>query len=132
MDVKAIRTEHDYDAALSRIENLMDAKFGTPEGDELDVLTTLVSAYENEHHFMEAPNPIEYVKNAMEFKGFTQNDLAELLNSRPRASELLHKQRPLTLEQIRKINSIWGIPAEPLIQEYTLSNKTMTKGGVAL
>jgi len=123
MDIKAIRTEADYDAALSRIEDLLDAEFGTPEGDELDILTTLVSAYENTTFPIEAPDPIEFVKNVMEFKGFTQNDLAELLNSRPRASELLGRQRSLTLDHIRKITATWRIPAEPLIQEYELTIK---------
>lgn len=124
MDIKAIRTEADYDTALSRIEELLDAEFGTPEGDELDVLTTLVSAYENTNFPIAAPDPIEFVKNVMEFKGYTQNDLADLLNSRPRASELLRKQRSLTLDHIRKITTTWRIPAEPLIEEYELSLKT--------
>lgn len=123
MDIKAIRTEADYSAALSRIEELLDAELGTPEGDELDILTTLVSAFESLNYPIEAPDPIEFVKNVMEFKGLTQNDLAELLNSRPRASELLRRQRSLTLDHIRKITTTWRIPAEPLIQEYELSKK---------
>lgn len=121
MDIKAIHSEVDYEAALSRIESLMDAEFDTPEGDELDILTTLVTAYERKYFPIASPDPIEYVKNIMEFRGYTQQDLADLLNSRPRASELLHKQRHLSLAHIRKITNAWRIPAEPLIREYEIS-----------
>lgn len=123
MNIRALRTMEDYEAALSRIDALMDAAEGTPEGDELDVLATLVSAYEKAYFPITAPDPIAFIRHAMEFKGFTQNDLAKLLNSRSRASELLHKRRPLTLEHIRKITTTWNIPAQPLLQEYELAGK---------
>jgi HTH-type transcriptional regulator/antitoxin HigA len=123
MDIRAIKTNADYEATLHRIEELMDAKLNSPEGDELDILTTLVTAYEKTHFPIEAPDPIEFVKNVMEFRGYTQKDLALVLNSRSRASELLNKQRPLTLDQIRKISACWRLPAESLIQEYELTTQ---------
>jgi len=120
MDIKPIRTETDYAQALARIDTLLDAEFGSPEGDELDLLTTLVSAYEQKYFAIQSPDPIEFLKNIMEFRGARQSDLAKLLNSRPRASEILHKRRPLTLDHIRKIAVEWQVPADPLIREYEI------------
>ena len=128
MNIKPIRTDSDYDAVLGRVDALMDAAAGTPEGDELDVLVTLLEAYEQKYFFIDAPDPVEYIKNAMEFKGLDQTGLARVLNSRPRASEILNRQRPLTLDHIRKITSAWRIPAEPLISEYkTARNRLEAK-----
>ena len=118
MDIKPIRTEADYDAALERVDALMEADFGTPEGDELDVLSMLVDAYEQRHFTIESPDPVEFIKNAMEFKGVAQSSLAAILDSRSRASEILNRRRPLTLDQIRRITSAWHVPADPLINEY--------------
>ncbi len=124
MDVKAIRTEEDYDKALGRIDALLDAEISTPEGDELDVLTTLVEAYEQEAFPIDLPDPIEFIKNIMEFLGVEQNELASILNSRPRASEILNRRRPLTLDHIRKITVAWNVPALPLINKYELRKKS--------
>ena len=124
MDIKAIKNNHDYEAALHRIEKIMDAKFGTAEGDELDVLSTLVDVYENEHFPIEEPDPIEFLKQTMAFKGETQASLSKILCSRSRANEILTKRRPLTLTHIRRIVDAWNIPATPLIHEYSLTNTT--------
>ena len=122
MDVSAIRTKADYAAALERINALMGAAYGTPEGDELDVLAMLVEAYEQRHFAIEAPDPVEFIKNVMEFLGIGQNGLAAILNSRSRASEILNRRRPLTLDQIRRITSAWHVPADPLVKEYEVLN----------
>lgn len=122
MDIKPIRNQVDYQATLARIEALMNAELNTLEGDELDVLTTLVEAYEQKQFPIEAPDPIEFLKNAMEFMGVEQSGLAELLNSRSRASEILNRRRPMTLDQIRRITSKWQVPADPLIAEYELEH----------
>lgn len=123
MDIKAIRSEVDYLDSLKRIESLMDAGSGTPEGDELDVLATLVEAYEQKHYPIEAPDPVELIKNVMEFLGEDQTGLARILKSKPRASEILNRRRRLTLAQIRQISVAWKVPADPLIQEYELASQ---------
>jgi len=122
MIIKPIHSEADYAAALERIEALMDAEPGTPEGDELDILATLVEVYEQRHYPMDAPNPVEFIKNVMEFRGIDQAELGRLLRSRSRASEILNKRRPLNLSQIRQITSAWKVPADPLIREYELAS----------
>ena len=101
----------------------MDAKPGAPEGDELDILSTLVEAYEEKHYPIESPDPIEFIKNVMEFQGVDQSGFARILNSRPRASEILNRRRQLTLNQIRQITVAWKVPADPLIKEYKLANQ---------
>ena len=118
MKLKVIHTERDYEAALNRIDLLLDAEHGSKAGDELELLTALVELYERQTHQIESPDPVEFLKNVMEFSGKTQKDLAELLNSRSRASELLNRKRSLTLENIRTISRDWNVPADPLIQEY--------------
>lgn len=120
MDIRPIRTDADYKTALDRVDALMDAEPGTPDGDELDVLVTLLGVYEQVHFVITAPDPIDFIKNAMEFKGVKQSDLATVLSSRSRASEILNRRRPLTLDQIRKISSGLHLPADPLINEYEL------------
>ena len=118
MNIQPITSAADYEAALERIKELMDAEPDTPEGDELEVLTLLVDAYEETQYPIDEPDPINFLKDVMEFRGYTQRDLARLLNSRPRASEILNRQRPLTLSMIRLISRTWQIPVEPLIREY--------------
>jgi HTH-type transcriptional regulator/antitoxin HigA len=86
MNIKPIHSEAAYVASLERIDALMDAKHGTPEGDELDILVTLVEVYEEKHHPIDAPDPVEFIKNVMEFLGIDQAELGNLLKSRPRAS----------------------------------------------
>ena len=118
MDIRPIRTESDYECALKRIEALMDARAGSAEGDELEVLSLLVEAWERKHHGIEAPGPVEFIRNVMDFVGAGQKELAEILSSRSRASEVLNRRRPLTLEQIRLISEAWQVPSDPLIQRY--------------
>ena len=122
MEIKPIKTEADYDSTLERIYAIFEAKPGTDEGDELDILTLLVENYERIHYPMEKPDPIEFIKYLMELRGVGQNELASLLNSRSRASEILNRRRPLTLAQIRKISNAWNVPVESMISEYELSS----------
>jgi len=121
MDIKPIRNEKDYDAMLARIEILFDAEPGTTESDELDVLFLIVEDYESKRYPMEPLDPIDFIKCTMELRGEGQKGLSELLNSRSRASEILNRKRPLTLDQIRKIAKAWNVPAEAMIREYELS-----------
>lgn len=114
--IKAIRTEADYDWALAEIDRLMDAEPGTQEGDRLDVLVTLVEAYEVQHWRIDPPDPIEAIKLRMQQRGLTRQDLEKVLGSKSRVSEILSRKRPLTLEMIRRLHTLWGIPAESLIQ----------------
>ena len=122
MNIKPIHSEAVYVASLNRIDALLDANPGTPEGDELDILVTLVEVYEKKHFPIEAPDPVEFIKNVMEFLGIDQAGLGKLLKSRPRASEILNRRRQLTLGQIRQISRAWNVPADPLIKEYDLAS----------
>jgi HTH-type transcriptional regulator/antitoxin HigA len=125
-EIKPIKTEADYDAALAEIATLMDAELGTAEGDQLDVLVTLVEAYEAKHWRIEPPDPIAAIKLRMEQQGLTRHDLEKVLGSKSRASEVLNRKRPLTLAMIRRLHTRWGIPAESLIQP-TLRGKRTKK-----
>jgi HTH-type transcriptional regulator/antitoxin HigA len=122
MNILPIANETDYEAALERVQELMDAEGDTPEGDELEVLTLVVDAYEESRYPIDEPDPINFLKDVMEFRGYAQRDLAQLLNSRPRASEILNRQRPLTLSMIRLISRAWQVPVEPLIREYDVAS----------
>src|SRR5688572_12596441 len=104
MNIKLIKTEADYDQALERLEAIFDAGPGTEEGDELEVLSFLIEAYEKEHFPIEAPDPIEAIKFRMEQLGIKQKDLAEVLGFKSRVSEILNRKRKLTLEMIRKLH----------------------------
>ena len=121
MDIKPIKTEADYGRALTRIDRLMGAAPGTRDGDDLEVLVTLVEAYESECWPMEAPDPISAIEHVMEARGFRQKDLAALIGSQPRASEVLNRQRPLTLAMIRALSAEWNLPADLLVREYELA-----------
>ena len=125
MNIRPIKTEEDYDAALTRIEELWGADPGTQEGDELDVLLVLVGAYEDEHHPVPPPSPIEAIRFVMEQKGLKNSDLIPYLGSRPRVSEILNGKRRLTLKMIRSLHSGLGIPAEILIRD----NSTASSAG---
>lgn len=116
MQIKPIRTEDDYRAALCRVEMLMDAEADTPEGDELDILATLVEAYELKHYPIDAPDPIEAIKFYMEQNDMTPKDLRPMIGNTNRVYEILNRTRPLTLSMIRKLNSELRIPAESLIK----------------
>lgn len=118
MDVHPIRTDADYKAALKTISRLMehDPDMGTPEGDRLDVLTTLVQAYEAKNFQIDPPDPIEVIKFRMEQAGLTAKDLEPMIGQRNRVYEVLNRKRSLTLPMIWKLHKGLGIPAENLIQ----------------
>jgi len=118
MDIRPIRTEKDYEAALAEIERLFDAAPNTPDGDRLEVLLTLVEAYEAQHYPIPAPDPIEAIKYYMESRGLSRGDLEPYIGSRARVAEVLNRRRPLSLTMIRKLHSGLGIPAEVLVQPY--------------
>jgi HTH-type transcriptional regulator / antitoxin HigA len=118
MKIKPIKTETDYEAALKEIERLFDAKPGTVEADRLEVLTTLVEAYEEKHYAIPLPDPIEAILYHMETRGLSRRDLEPLIGSRARVSEILNRKRPLTMEMIRNLHDGLGISAEVLIQPY--------------
>jgi HTH-type transcriptional regulator/antitoxin HigA len=113
--VSPIRTREDYRVARDRIEELMSARENTPEGDELDVLATLVDAYESEHFPIDAPDPITAIEFLMEQKGLTRKDLEPMIGSRARVSEVMNRKRGLTLAMVRRVRSGLGISADLLI-----------------
>ena len=115
--IKAIRNEADYDAALRRIDALMDAEPGTPEGDELDVLTDLVEHYEEKHVPMGFPSPISAIEFRLEQAGLAPRDLIPFIGSRAKVSEVLSGKRPLTMPMARALHEHLGIPAEVLLQQ---------------
>jgi HTH-type transcriptional regulator/antitoxin HigA len=118
VEIKPIKTKRDYAAALKEIERLFDAKPGTAEGDRLEVLTTLVHAYEEKHDAVPLPSPIDAIQYYMDSRGLTRRDLEKYLGSRARVSEVLNRRRALTMEMIRNLHKGLGIPAEVLIQPY--------------
>lgn len=120
MNIKPIKTIADYETALKDIERLFEAEPGTPQGDRLEVLTTLVEAYEDKHFAIPDPDPIEAIQYFMESRDLTRRDLEPYLGSRARVSEILNRKRPLSLEMIRELNKGLGIPAEVLIKPYRL------------
>src|SRR5687767_5801936 len=117
MDIKPIKHERDYRRALREIDLLMNARANTPEGDRLDVLTTLVEAWEEKHHPIDMPDPVEAIRFAMQQRGLTRRDLEPLIGSRARVAEVLNHKRKLTLPMIRRLHATLGIPAEALIRE---------------
>lgn len=118
MDINLIKTENDYNQALERLEVIFDAKKGTSEGDELEILGMLIDQYENENFPIDLPDPIEAIKFRMEQMGYTQNDLAKIVGFKSRASEILNRKRKLSLEMIRQIHLSLKIPTDVLIQTY--------------
>lgn len=117
MDIKPIRTKADYRAALKEIETLMNAQAGTPEGERLDVLGTLVEAYERKHFPMDLPDPIEAIRFRMEQSGLTARDLVPMIGQLNRVYEILGRKRPLTLKMVWRLHRELGIPAESLIKQ---------------
>jgi len=115
MDIRPIKSERDYERALGRIEQLMDAKPGSKAGDELDVLTVLVEAYEARRYPVCPPNPIEAVKFRMDQLGMTRKDLEAVIGGRGRVSEVLSKKWRLTLPMIRRLHRALRIPLESLV-----------------
>ena len=114
-DVKPIRTAKDYEYALTEVERRWGAKTGTPAGDRLDVLATLIDAYEAEHFPMDPPDPIEAIKFRMEQQGLTRKDLEPLIGTRTRVAEVLNRKRNLSIAMIRRLHAALGISAEVLI-----------------
>ena len=115
-DIKPIRTKRDYDAALDEVERLWGSKLGTPEGDRLDVLATLIEAFEAAHDPMDPPDPIEAIKFRMEQQGLSRRDLESLIGTRTRVAEILNRRRNLSIGMIRRLHKALGISAEVLIR----------------
>jgi HTH-type transcriptional regulator/antitoxin HigA len=115
-EVRPIRSKRDHEAALREIERLWGAKTGTPEGDRLDVLATLVDAYEAEHYPIDPPDPIEAIKFRMEQQGLTRRDLEEIIGTRTRIAEVLNRKRGLSIAMIRRLHERLGISADVLIR----------------
>jgi HTH-type transcriptional regulator/antitoxin HigA len=120
MDIRPIRNDEDHAAAVALIERYWDAEDGSPEADTLDVLATLVDAYEDTRWPVGSVDPIETTKAHMAATGRTQSDLAEVIGSRPRASEVMARKRPLTINMIRGLVDEWHLPAALLIARYNL------------
>lgn len=115
-DLKPIRTEADYEEALTEVERLWGSKSGTPKGDRLDVLATLIDAYEARHYPMDWPDPIEAIKFRMEQQGLTRKDLEPMIGGRGRVAEVLNRKRSLSIDMIRHLHDRLGISADVLIR----------------
>lgn len=115
MNIKPIKTESDYNESIKRIEELWDAKKDTPEGDELDLLVTLVESYEMKHYPIAPPDPVDAIKFRMEQMGMTKTDMAKYLGSQSRVSEVLSRKRKLTLKMVKSLYKGLKIPAEILL-----------------
>jgi len=122
MNIKPIKSEEDYTATLSQIKSLMDARPNTTQMDELEVLTTLVEAYEAQHYILDAPDPIEAIRFRMEQEGLKQKDLVNIVGSKSRVSEILNRKRKLTIEMIRNLHKQLHIPVESLFLDYKTSH----------
>jgi HTH-type transcriptional regulator/antitoxin HigA len=118
MDIRPIKTKADYRAALKTVERLWNAAQGTPDGDRVEVLVTLIEAYEAERHPIPAPDPIAAIMFMMEQKGLTRRDLEPAIGSRGRVSEILTRKRPLTLPMVRALSGLLDIPSAVLVQPY--------------
>ncbi|WP_417685411.1 helix-turn-helix domain-containing protein [Pseudidiomarina gelatinasegens] len=121
MQIKPIKNDDDYRVAMRRIAEIFDAEVNTSEGDELDVLTTLVEAYESKTFPIDPPDPVEAIRFRMEQLGLVDADLVPYLGQRSRVSEVLHRKRRLTLSMIRNLNHGLDIPLDCLVQEYPLA-----------
>lgn len=115
VNIKPIKNDRDYRRVLKEIDALMDAKAGSAEGDALDVLVTLAEAWEEKHHVIEAPDPVQAIEFLMDQRGLSRRDLEPYIGSRARVAEVLNHKRPLTLPMIRRLHHGLGIPAEVLI-----------------
>ncbi len=122
MEIKPIKTDADYRAALKEVESLMSAEPNTPEGEKLDILATLIEAYERTHFPLDLPDPVEAIKFKMEQKGLTIKDLEPMIGKSNRVYEVLNRKRSLTLNMIRKLHQELGIPAESLIKQSVQTN----------
>jgi HTH-type transcriptional regulator/antitoxin HigA len=133
MQIKPIKTERDYHAALKEAETLFGATPGTPEGDQLEILSTLIESYEDAHYDIPAPDPIEAINYFMESRGLTRTDIERYIGSRARVSEILNRKRPLTLPMIQRLHAELGIPADVLVKPYKIgsSRKSIHRSSVA-
>jgi len=128
MRIRPIRTKEDYEAACKRIDSIFQAEPGSPEDDELEILTVLVDAYEEEHFPIGMPHPIEAIKIQMQALGMSRKDLMDCLGkSSGRISDILNKRRALTLADIRKLSDLLHIPIEVLSQDYPLERPQTEK-----
>jgi HTH-type transcriptional regulator/antitoxin HigA len=118
MSIKPIKTKKEYQKAMERLEMLFNAKKGTEEGDELEVLSILIEKYEDEYFPIELPDPIEAIKFRMDQLGYNQGDLARVIGLKSRASEILNRKRKLSLDMIRELHEKLHIPTDVLIQPY--------------
>jgi HTH-type transcriptional regulator/antitoxin HigA len=118
MNIKPIKTEKDYQKAMKRLEVIFDARPGTKEGDELDILGLLIERYEDEHYPIDAPDPIEAIKFRMEQMGYKQKDLEKAIGHKGHVSEILNRKRKLTLEMVRNLHQKFNIPLQALIKAY--------------
>lgn len=121
MDIKPVKTKRDHRAALKRIDELWDAKPKTQEGDELDILATLVTAYEENNFPIDKPSPIDAIKFRMDQLGLEDQDLVPYIGARSKVSEVLNQRRSLSLRMIRRLSHGLKIPVESLVQEYSVS-----------
>ncbi len=120
MNIKLIKTEADYQAALTRLEAIFDAKIGSPESDEADILGLMVDEYEKKHYYIEAPDPIEAIKIRMEEMQLKQVDLADAIGGKNRVSEVLNRKRKLTVEMIRNLTKRLNLSPGLLIHDYKI------------
>lgn len=116
MDIRPIKTEADYQATMKEIEGLMSAEVGSEAGDRLDILVTLVEAYERKHYPIDFPDPVEAIKFRMEQQGLTVDDLVPVIGRKNRVYEILARKRPLTLRMVEGLHEAFSIPAESLIK----------------
>ncbi len=121
MELKLIKTEKDYRKALKRLDEIFDAKIGTAESDEADVLGLLIDEYENKHYPIDAPDPIEAIKIRMEEMDLKQKDLVGIIGGKSRVSEILNRKKKLTVEMIRSLASRLNLSAQLLISDYTIT-----------
>lgn len=124
-NMKLLKSEADYREALAEVETYFDTlpAPGSPEADRFDLLTMLIEAYENQHWPLDTLDPIEFLEGFMENRGYSRTDLANVLGSRSRASEIMLRRRPLTLPMIQNLVEKWRIPADALIAPYPLADK---------
>ncbi len=118
MNWKVIKSEKDYQVALKRLDVIFDSKKGSKNGDELELLSLLIDNYEKEKFPLDLPDPIEAIKFRMEQLGYNQKDLSDVIGLKSRVSEILNRKRKLTLDMIRKLHEVLGIPTEVLIRDY--------------
>ena len=118
MEYRVIKNDKAYQKALTRLEKIFDAKKGTKEGDELELLSLLIDHYEQEKYPIDLPDPIDAIKFRMDQLGYKQKDLAHLIGLKSRVSEILNKKRKLTLDMIRKLSDSLSIPTDVLVKEY--------------